>query len=137
VDPFLLAQGKALDEKTPLLRAENALSVQGKRLFKLLGHEIDGLTTNIGLEQELFFVPTDAFYKRPDLQMCGRTVIGAKPALDQEALTHYMAPINTQKTVCDTNRQTRVPRFRTLKFTRSNRKRDCLVLFHGLCVRSL
>eukprot|EP00959_Pyramimonas_sp_CCMP1952_P473705 9502192-Pyramimonas_sp.AAC.1 len=63
-----LAQGKSLDEKVPLLRAETALSREGARLFKLLGHEIEGMFTNIGLEQELFFVPSDAYYKRPDLQ---------------------------------------------------------------------
>eukprot|EP00240_Pyramimonas_obovata_P002525 CAMPEP_0118958484 /NCGR_PEP_ID=MMETSP1169-20130426/62644_1 /TAXON_ID=36882 /ORGANISM="Pyramimonas obovata, Strain CCMP722" /LENGTH=736 /DNA_ID=CAMNT_0006906601 /DNA_START=46 /DNA_END=2256 /DNA_ORIENTATION=- len=96
---FVSYEGKSLDEKVPLLRAEQALSREGARLFKLLGHEIEGLFTNIGLEQELFFVPTDAYYKRPDLQMCGRTVLGKAPALDQEGCTHYMAPINTQKSV--------------------------------------
>lgn len=43
--------GMALDEKTPLHRAEQALAREGKRLFKLLGHDIDGLHTNIGLER--------------------------------------------------------------------------------------
>lgn len=89
--------GKALDEKTPLHRAEGALSSQGARLFKLLGHDITGLITNIGLEQELFFVPSEYYYKRPDLQMCGRTILGASPALGQEGCTHYMAPLNTTK----------------------------------------
>lgn len=96
---FVAYTGKALDEKVPLLRAEQAMSRQGTRLFKALGHSIDGMLTNIGLEQELFFVPSSAYYKRPDLQMCGRTVLGKSPALGQEGSTHYMAPINTTKSV--------------------------------------
>ena len=96
---FVAYTGLALDEKTPLHRAEGAMSAQGARLFKLLGHNIAGMLTNIGLEQELFFVPSSAYYKRPDLQMCGRTVLGASPAQNQEGCTHYMAPINTTKSV--------------------------------------
>jgi len=91
--------GEALDEKTPLHRAEQALSEQGTRLFKLLGHTIGGLYTNIGLEQELFFVPNDAYQKRPDLVMTGRTLLGRRPAVTQKGDTHYMAPINRQTSV--------------------------------------
>ena len=91
--------GEALDEKTPLHRAEQALSREGSRLFKLLGHPIGGLYTNIGLEQELFFVPDEPYRKRPDLIMCGRTLLGKRPAVTQKGDTHYMAPINRSKSV--------------------------------------
>ena len=37
----------------------------GARLLSLLGYKVNGLKTNIGLEQELFFIPRDAFMKRP------------------------------------------------------------------------
>jgi glutamine synthetase len=103
--------GLALDEKTPLHRAEFALSREGKRLFGLLGHPIAGLKTHIGLEQELFFVPSAAYYKRPDLMCCQRTVMGNAAALGQEASTHYMAPINTSKSVFACM-QVRVPGWR-------------------------
>jgi glutamine synthetase len=44
--------GHALDEKTPLLRASDALSKQGARLLNLLGYKsVKGLSANIGLEQ--------------------------------------------------------------------------------------
>ena len=76
--------GDALDEKTPLHRAEQALSREGSRLFKLLGHPIGGLYTNIGLEQELFLVPDEPYRKRPDLIMCGRTLLGKRPAVTQK-----------------------------------------------------
>jgi len=67
--------GKALDEKTPLLRANDALSKHGSRLLKLLGlakAEDVGVKSNIGLEQEMFLIPRDQFYRRPDLQFTGR-----------------------------------------------------------------
>ena len=77
-------KGQALDEKTPLHHAEAAMSREGARLFGLLKHPVAGMKTNIGLEQELFFVPSSAYYRRPDLQMCGRTLLGREPALNQE-----------------------------------------------------
>jgi glutamine synthetase len=46
-----------LDEKTPLLRASDALSKEGARLLNLLGYKVKGLQANIGLEQELFLIP--------------------------------------------------------------------------------
>jgi glutamine synthetase len=69
---FVSYKGQALDEKTPLHRATQAMSKEGKRLFGKMGVETSGMVCNIGLEQELFFVPRDAYYKRTDLQLCGR-----------------------------------------------------------------
>jgi len=92
---FVSYYGAALDEKTPLLRANAALSKQGKRLLKHLGLDVTGIKTNIGLEQEVFFVPRDEYYRRPDLQMAGRTIIGKLPPRGQEMCDHYMAPFNT------------------------------------------
>lgn len=88
--------GKALDEKTPLLRANDALSMHGTRLLKHLGLEsTKGCIANIGLEQEIFLVPRDQYYRRPDLQFCGRTVMGKSAPRDQEMCDHYMAPLST------------------------------------------
>lgn len=80
--------GHALDQKTPLLRAADALSREGTRLLKLLGYNVKSLTANIGLEQELFLVPRDAYNRRPDLQMAGRTVTGKMPPRGQELCDH-------------------------------------------------
>jgi len=93
---FVSYKGEALDEKIPLHRATSALSTQGKRLFSLMGFDIEGLVCNIGLEQEMFFVPREQFYRRTDLQFCGRTVLGKMPAKGQEGCDHYMAPINVE-----------------------------------------
>ena len=52
--------GDALDEKTPLHRAVQTMSSEGKRFFKHMGWDIGGLVCNIGLEQEFFLVPRTA-----------------------------------------------------------------------------
>ena len=91
---FVSYNGKALDEKTPLHRAHQSMSKQGARLFKHMGMEITGMVNNIGLEQELFFIPREAYERRMDLQFTGRTVLGRMPARGQEGCDHYMAPIH-------------------------------------------
>jgi len=89
---FVAFTGQALDEKTPLLRSGDALSREGKRLLSLLGYKVNGLQSMIGLEQELFLVSREAFLRRPDLQLTGRTVTGRMPPRGQELCDHYMAP---------------------------------------------
>mmetsp|Transcript_88942 Transcript_88942/g.174049 ORF Transcript_88942/g.174049 Transcript_88942/m.174049 type:complete len:698 (-) Transcript_88942:95-2188(-) len=84
--------GHALDQKIPLLRAADALSREGTRLLKNLGFNVNSLVMNIGLEQELFLVPRDAYNRRPDLQMAGRTITGKMSPRGQEMSDHYMAP---------------------------------------------
>eukprot|EP00930_Biecheleria_cincta_P055672 TRINITY_DN41971_c0_g1_i1.p1 TRINITY_DN41971_c0_g1~~TRINITY_DN41971_c0_g1_i1.p1 ORF type:complete len:900 (-),score=134.92 TRINITY_DN41971_c0_g1_i1:285-2984(-) len=66
-----------IDEKTPLLRAMQAVSRSGVRLLKLLGHDCESVLPKIGLEQEFFLVTRAAYDRRPDLQQCGRTIMGA------------------------------------------------------------
>jgi len=95
---FVSYYGMALDEKTPLLRANDALSKHGSRLLKHLGYENAekvGLKANIGLEQEIFLVPRDQYYRRPDLQYTGRTVMGKILPPDQVMRDHYMAALST------------------------------------------
>eukprot|EP00669_Euglena_mutabilis_P008130 TRINITY_DN3255_c0_g2_i1.p1 TRINITY_DN3255_c0_g2~~TRINITY_DN3255_c0_g2_i1.p1 ORF type:complete len:590 (-),score=219.86 TRINITY_DN3255_c0_g2_i1:560-2329(-) len=89
---FVTWRGHSVDEKTPLLRAIESASEQGKRLLGLLGFKVEGLVFNIGLEQEFFFVPRDAYLSRLDLQLTGRTVMGKMPPRGQEMSDHYMAP---------------------------------------------
>ena len=51
----------------------DALDREGTRLLKLLGYDTSGVHSNIGLEQEFFLVPRDAYTKRIDLQLCSGT----------------------------------------------------------------
>jgi glutamine synthetase len=88
--------GAALDEKTPVLRANAALDSHGSRLLKLLGLDTSsGIVTNIGLEQEIFLIPREQYYRRPDLQLTGRTLIGRNAPRGQEMCDHYMAPLSS------------------------------------------
>ena len=43
---------------------------------------------------QFFLIPREAYYKRPDLQFAGRTVMGRSPPRGQEMCDHYMAPLN-------------------------------------------
>jgi len=88
--------GAALDEKTPLLRANAALDKEASRLFGKLGLDVaNGVQTNIGLEQEIFLIPREQYYRRPDLQMTGRTIVGANAPRGQEMCDHYMGPLSS------------------------------------------
>ena len=91
---FVSFYGKALDEKAPLLRSMEAVSSAGVRLLGLLGYNCKRVMPNIGLEQEFFLVPREAYYKRTDLQLSGRTVMGMDAPRGQELSDHYMAPLN-------------------------------------------
>jgi len=92
---FVSWTGEALDMKTPLLRSIDALSEQAIRMLRLLGEQ-DGVSrvhTTLGAEQEYFLVDEKFFNQRPDLQMCGRTVFGARPPKDQQLEDHYFGSI--------------------------------------------
>jgi glutamine synthetase len=85
-------KGDSLCEKIPLMKSVEALNEHGSRLLSLLGYKVDGLQSNIGLEQEFFLIPRSAYRKRPDLQLCGRTVTGKDAPRGQEMCDHYMGP---------------------------------------------
>mmetsp|Transcript_26999 Transcript_26999/g.65593 ORF Transcript_26999/g.65593 Transcript_26999/m.65593 type:complete len:706 (-) Transcript_26999:270-2387(-) len=98
---FVTYYGHALDEKTPLLRSVDALNREGTRLLSLMGWDVPGLQSNIGLEQEIFLIPREEFIRRPDLQLTGRTVIGKDAPRGQEMCDHYMAPPSTTSPALD------------------------------------
>ena len=97
---FISFHGKALDEKTPLLRSMDAVSKAGSRLLSKLGYQCGTVLPMIGLEQEFFLVPQSAYHGRPDLQLAGRTVMGAHAARGQELSDHYMSPLNPVALAC-------------------------------------
>jgi len=97
---FISWTGHALDEKTPLLRAEQALNKSAMRLLNALHYHVDGVQSNIGLEQEFFLIPRDAYARRLDLQMTGRTIVGKNAPRGQEMCDHYFAPLNQHALEC-------------------------------------
>jgi len=92
---FVAQNGRALDEKTPLLRANFAVSKAALRLLRALGdQETIEVTPCVGPEQEFFIIDRDLYLKRPDLQCCGRTVMGASPPKGQEESLNYFSQIH-------------------------------------------
>jgi glutamine synthetase len=89
---FTTWSGHSICEKIPAMRSVTALNTHGKRLLKVLGYEVPGLQSNIGLEQEFFLVPRGAYQRRPDLQLAGRTLTGKDAPRGQEMCDHYMGP---------------------------------------------
>ena len=61
-----------------------AVTKSGCALLSKFGYSCKTVLPMIGLEQEFFLVPREAYFKRPDLQLAGRTVMGAFPARGQE-----------------------------------------------------
>jgi glutamine synthetase len=91
---FVSWTGEALDTKTPLLRAMQALNVHAQRILKLFGHQNPAMVVSYcGSEQEYFLIDRSFFYARPDLINAGRTLFGAKPPKGQEFEDHYFGSI--------------------------------------------
>ncbi len=89
---FCSFNGEALDTRTPLLRASEALSKQAVRVLHALGNtEVSRVHANVGLEQEYFLIDRDLYRKRRDIVYTGRTLFGAKPPKGQEMNDQYYA----------------------------------------------
>jgi glutamine synthetase len=91
---FISYTGEALDKKTPLLRSIRALSNSAVNMLKLLGAKnIKKVHATLGPEQEYFLIDMDYFFKRQDLVLSGRTIVGAPPAKGQELEDQYFGSI--------------------------------------------
>jgi glutamine synthetase len=92
---FVSWTGEALDKKTPLLRSIQAVSKQAMRILKVFGTDkgVSQVITTLGSEQEYFLVARDFYQMRPDLQICGRTLIGAPSPKGHQLDDHYFGAI--------------------------------------------
>ncbi len=91
---FLSYTGDVLDMKTPMLRSQRALNEAAVRLQKLLGNRFAHRTkVYLGAEQEYFLVDRELYERRPDLQVCRRTLFGAPPPKGQQMEDHYFGAI--------------------------------------------
>lgn len=91
---FISYNGEALDKKTPLLRSNRVVSRSALNMMNLLGNTtVKGVYATLGPEQEYFLIDADYFYKRQDLVLGGRTVVGAPPAKGQELEDQYFGSI--------------------------------------------
>ncbi|MDL2267929.1 glutamine synthetase III [Desulfovibrio sp. OttesenSCG-928-G15] len=92
---FLSYTGESLDRKTPLLRSLEAVSAQSLRILRLFGNQTaTRVQVMVGAEQEYFLVDRRYYHLRPDLELCGRSVFGAKPCKGQEMDDHYFGAIS-------------------------------------------
>jgi len=91
---FITHLGACIDDKTPLLRSNDALNKQGLRLLKNIDIATDAKAIHsfLGWEQEFFIIKADLYRKRPDLVNCGRTLIGKLPTRNQQGELNYFEP---------------------------------------------
>ena len=90
---FVSYTGEALDTKVPNLKSLQALSLAATRVANLFDESVSAVKVNLGVEQEYFLVDESLYAARPDLMLCGRTVIGHTSAKDQQLEDHYFGAI--------------------------------------------
>ena len=90
---FCSYRGESLDKKTPLLRSQEAIDREARRLLKLFGIDTRRVVANVGAEQEYFLIDDEVWSRRPDLLYCGRTLFGAMPPKGQDMDGHYYGQI--------------------------------------------
>lgn len=90
---FISYTGNALDYKTPLLKALNAVDKAATNVAQLFDKNINKVSVNLGWEQEYFLVDSALYNARPDLCLTGRTLMGHSSAKDQQLDDHYFGSI--------------------------------------------
>ena len=90
---FIAYTGEALDYKTPLLKALNAVDKAATDVCQLFDKNVSRVYANLGWEQEYFLVDLALYNARPDLCLTGRTLMGHSSAKDQQLEDHYFGSI--------------------------------------------
>ncbi len=93
---FISYTGEALDYKTPLLRALNAIDDAATDVCKYFDKNVKKVTATLGWEQEYFLIDTALANSRPDIVMTGRTLLGHTSAKGQQLDDHYFGSIPTR-----------------------------------------
>ncbi|MDY3868918.1 MAG: glutamine synthetase III [Pyramidobacter sp.] len=92
---FLSYDGTPLDMKTPLLKSIDAIRERSLKLLKLFGNRtVRSVDVTIGAEQEYFLIEESKAKLRPDIALCGRTLIGAPSPKPQTVEAHYFGAIH-------------------------------------------
>ena len=93
---FISYTGEALDYKTPLLRALNAVDEAATDICKYFDKNVKKVTATLGWEQEYFLIDMALANSRPDIVMTGRTLLGHTSAKGQQLDDHYFGSIPTR-----------------------------------------
>ncbi len=90
---FVSYTGEALDHKTPLLKALNALDKAAVPICEYFDKNVNKVYATLGWEQEYFLVDEALYNSRPDLILTERTLMGHASAKDQQLDDHYFSSI--------------------------------------------
>ncbi|XCI75498.1 MAG: glutamine synthetase III [Flavobacteriales bacterium] len=90
---FISYTGEALDYKTPLLRALQAVDQGATEVVKYFDKNVQKVNATLGWEQEYFLIDTSLFNLRQDLVLTGRTLLGRSSAKGQQLEDHYFGSI--------------------------------------------
>jgi glutamine synthetase len=93
---FISYTGEALDYKTPLLKALNAVDKAAVDVCHYFDKSVKKVYSYLGWEQEYFLIDDGLYATRPDLMLTGRTLIGHDSAKDQQLEDHYFGSIPTR-----------------------------------------
>jgi glutamine synthetase len=90
---FVSYTGEALDFKTPLLRALQAVDSASVAVCKYFDKNVKRVNASLGWEQEYFLIDSGLAMSRPDIVLTGRTLLGHSPAKGQQLDDHYFGTI--------------------------------------------
>ncbi len=90
---FVAYTGEALDHKTPLLKALQAVDEAATKVARYFDKKVSKVTATLGVEQEYFLIDDAFIANRPDLKLTGRTLLGHAPAKGQQLDDHYFGSI--------------------------------------------
>jgi len=90
---FIAYNGESLDYKAPLLKSIAALDKAAVDVCHFFDKNVTKVTATLGWEQEYFVIDESLANARPDLLMCGRTLLGHGPAKGQQLEDHYFGSI--------------------------------------------
>lgn len=90
---FIAYNGESLDNKAPLLKSISALDKAAVDVCHYFDKNVSKVSTTLGWEQEYFVIDETLANARPDLVMCGRTLVGHAPAKGQQLEDHYFGSI--------------------------------------------
>ncbi|MGJ8744864.1 glutamine synthetase III [Polaribacter sp.] len=90
---FVAFTGEALDNKTPLLRALQAIDTHATAVCKFFDKNANKVIATLGWEQEYFLIDDALALSRPDILLTGRTLLGHSSAKGQQLDDHYFGTI--------------------------------------------
>ncbi len=90
---FVSYTGEALDFKTPHLKSLTALDKAAVSVLSYFDKDAKKVFSTLGWEQEYFLIDESLFNARPDLTLCGRTLMGHAAAKDQQLEDQYFGSI--------------------------------------------